>query len=150
MDLKKLVVDTKSVWIDFPGLKDFSVEVANLSRKELNGLRKRCTVQKFDRKSRQIVESLDEDKFVKEFTNSTIKSWKGLTLEHLETLLLIDTEGQDMSKELEYTSENAEVLVSSSNEFDTWLNEVVFDLDNFRVGGKGADSRAPREDVQES
>ena len=96
------------------------------------------------------MESLDEDKFVKEFTNSTIKSWKGLTLEHLETLLLIDTEGQDMSKELEYTSENAEVLVSSSNEFDTWLNEVVFDLDNFRVGGKGADSRAPREDVQES
>jgi len=150
MDLKKLVVDTKSVWIDFPGLTDFSVEVANLSRKELNGLRKRCTVQKFDRKSRQIVESLDEDKFVKEFTHSTIKSWKGLTLEHLETLLLIDTEGQDMSKELEYTSENAEVLVSSSNEFDTWLNEVVFDLDNFRVGGKGADNRTSGEDVQES
>ena len=49
MDLKKLMVDTKAVWVDFPGLPGFSVEVANLSRKELNGLRKRCTGQKFDR-----------------------------------------------------------------------------------------------------
>ena len=34
MDLKKLMVDTKSAWIDFPGLTGFSVEVVNLSRKE--------------------------------------------------------------------------------------------------------------------
>ena len=43
MDLKQLVVDSKAVWIDFPGLDGFSVQVANLSRKELNGVRKRCT-----------------------------------------------------------------------------------------------------------
>jgi len=144
------MVDTKSVWVDFPGLPGFSVEVANLSRKELNGLRKRCTTQKFDRKTRQVVEHLDEDKFVKEFSTSTVKNWKGLTLEHLETLLLIDTDGKDMSQELEYTEENAETLVSSSTEFDTWLNEVVFDLDNFRAGPKGGSDSAPREDVQES
>ncbi len=138
MDLKKLMVDTKAVWIDFPGLKGFEVEVANLSRKELTGLRKKCTTTKYDRKTRQPVESLDEDKFVTEFSKSVIKNWKGLTLEHLETLLLVDIEGEDPEKELEYNEENAETLVSSSSEFDTWLNEVVFDLDNFRTGSKGA------------
>lgn len=137
MELKKLVVDSKSVWVDFPGLPGFSVEVANLSRKELTGLRKRCTVQKFDRKTRQVVETLDEDKFVTEFSAATVRNWKGLTLEHLETLILIETDGQDLSKEVDYSTDNAEVLVSSSTEFDTWLNEVVFDLDNFRSGGKG-------------
>ena len=136
MDLKKLMVDTKAVWVDFPGLPGFSVEVANLSRKELNGLRKRCTTQKFDRKTRQVNETLDEDKFVIEFSLSTVKNWKGLTLDHLSSLLLIDTDGQDLTKELEYSIENAETLVSSSTEFDTWLNEVVFDLDNFRTGSK--------------
>ena len=95
MDLKKLMVDTKAVWVDFPGLAGFEVEVANLSRKELTGLRKKCTTTKFDRK--------------------------------------------DPKQELEYSSENAETLVSSSTEFDTWLNEVVFDLDNFRSKPKGAD-----------
>jgi len=138
MDLKKLMVDVKEVWVDFPGLTDFKVKVANLSRKELTNLRKRCMVQKFDRKTRQVVETLDEEKFVTEFSNSVIKGWEGLTLANLETLLLIDTDNKDMSEELPYTAENAEVLVSSSTEFDTWLNEVVFDLDNFRTDSKGS------------
>ncbi len=137
MDLKKLMVDTKAVWVDFPGLKGFEVEVANLSRKELTGLRKKCTSTKFDRKTRQALEVLDEEKFVTEFTNSVVKNWKGLTLEHLETLILVDISGEGASKELEFSRENAETLVSSSTEFDTWLNEVVFDLDNFRTGSKG-------------
>ena len=150
MDLKKLMVDTKAVWVDFPGLSGFSVEVANLSRKELNGLRKRCTGQKFDRKTRAVTETLDEDKFVVEFTLATIKNWKGLTLDHLSSLLLIDTSNQDLSKELDYSIENAETLVSSSTEFDTWLNEVVFDLDNFRPRSEGGSNSQVGETVQES
>ena len=136
MELKKLMVDSKSTWIDFPGLDGFSVQVTNLSRKELTGLRKNCTVQKFDRKSRAITETLDEDKFVEEFAKSVVKGWKGLTLEHLETLVLIDMGEQDPTTQVDYSEENAEQLVSNSTEFDTWLNEVVFDLDNFRGGTK--------------
>lgn len=141
------MVDTKAVWVDFPGLPGFSVEVANLSRKELNGLRKRCTVQKFDRKTRAVVESLDEEKFVSEFAKSTVKNWKGLTLEYLSGMLLIDVNDEDLQKELDYTEDNAEVLISSSTEFDTWLNEVVFDLDYFRSGGKGRSAQPPAETV---
>lgn len=136
MELKSLVLDSKSAWVDFPGLSGFSVEVVNLSRKELGKLRKRCLSQKFDRKTRQLTESLDEDKFVKEFAGATVKGWKGLTFEHLETLLLVDVADKDMTQELEYSEDNAEVLVAQSTEFDTWLNEVVFDLDNFRVQPK--------------
>jgi len=149
MQLKKLMVDSKAVWVDFPGLSGFSVEVANLSRKELTGLRKRCTVQKFDRKTRQLVENLDEDKFVSEFAEASIKNWKGLTVEHLETLLLIDTEGQDPKAEVEYNAENAEVLVTNSSEFDTWLNEVVFDLDNFRSKPKGTSPKKTGKAISE-
>jgi len=149
MDLKKLMVDTKAVWVDFPGLKGFEVEVANLSRKELTGLRKKCTTTKYDRKTRQAVETLDEDKFITEFSKSVIKNWKGLTLEHLETLLLVDIDGQDPKKELEFSEENAETLVSSSTEFDTWLNEVVFDLDNFRTGSKGPAPKSAGQVLQE-
>ena len=147
MELKKLVVNVKEVWVDFPGLSGFKIKIANLSRKELLALRKRCTTQKFDRKTRQLTEVLDEDKFVIEFTEAVVKGWEGLTLAHLETLLLIDTEGKDMEEELPYSKDNAEVLVSSSTEFDTWLNEVVFDLDNFRSQREGGESQAPGEDV---
>ena len=149
MDLKQLMVDTKAVWIDFPGLPGFEIEVANLSRKELTGLRKKCTIQKFDRKTRAAVETLDEDKFVTYFSRACIKNWKGLTLAHLETLLLVDIGGQDAAKELEYSEDNAETLVSSSTEFDTWLNEVVFDLDNFRTGTEKPSPRPAGKVLQE-
>ena len=135
------MVDSKSVWVDYPGLDGFKVEVANLARKELTALRKKCTAQKFDKKTRQLVEELDEEKFVAEFSKKVVINWKGLTLEHLETLLLIDMGAHNPNKELEYTADNAETLVSSSTEFDTWLNEVVFDLDNFRTGRKTASTK---------
>ncbi len=131
MDLKKLMIDTKSTWAVFPGLDGFSVEVVNLSRKELTALRKRCTTNKFDRKTRQPVEQLDEDKFVSEFSAASIKNWKGLTLGHLETLVLIDVDGQDLEAEVEYTKDNAELLMKNSSPFDTWVTETVGDLENF-------------------
>ena len=149
MELKKLMVDTKSAWIDYPGLDGFSVEVVNLSRKELTALRKRCTTTKFDRKTRQPVENLDEDKFVTEFSQASIKGWKGLTLEHLETLLLINSEGEDPKAEVNYSLENAEILVTNSAEFDTWLNEVVFELDNFRSEPKRVMPKKTREPISE-
>jgi len=132
LQLKELLVDTKSAWVDFPGLKGFEVEVAMLSRPELTKLRKKCLTTKFDRKSRAPVETLDEDKFVSLFTEATLKNWRGLTLAHLATLVLIDIEDKDPTLELEFSLDNAEMLVSNSTEFDTWLNEVVFDLENFR------------------
>ena len=143
------MVDTKSAWIDYPGLDGFSVEVVNLSRKELTALRKRCTTTKFDRKTRQPVENLDEEKFVTEFSAASIKNWKGLTLEHLETILLINSDGEDPKSEVNYSLENAEILVSNSAEFDTWLNEVVFELDNFRSEPKRVMPKKTREPVSE-
>ena len=136
MELKSLLVATKTTWVEFPGLDGFEVELANLSRKELLALRKRCTQNKFNRKTRGFEETLDDEKFVKEFTQATVKGWKGLKLKYLEDLVLVDLKGQDTEIELDYTEDNAKQLVDNSSEFDNWLNEVVFDLDNFRTGVK--------------
>ena len=132
MDLKSLLVDSKTTWVEFPGLDGFEVELANLSRKELIALRKRCTQNKFNRKTRAFEEVLDDDKFVREFTDATVKKWKGLKLKYLEDLVLVELGNNEPNSLLPYTDENAQQLVENSNEFDNWLNEVVFDLENFR------------------
>ena len=132
MDLKSLLVDSKTTWVEFPGLDGFEVELANLSRKELIALRKRCTTNKFNRKTRAFEESLDDDKFVTEFTEATVKTWKGLKLKYLEDLVLVELGNNEPESMLPYTDENAQQLVENSNEFDNWLNEVVFDLEHFR------------------
>ena len=50
---------------------------------------------------------------------------------------LVDLKDQDPTKEMEFSVENALVLVENSTEFDNWLNEVVFDLENFRSKQQG-------------
>jgi hypothetical protein len=134
MKLQDLMVDTKTAWIEFPGCPGFEVKVANLSRKELIALRKRCVQTKFDRKTRQPEEILNEEKFIREFSEATIKDWKGLKLKYLEDLLLVDLASNDPNTTLPYDADQAEILVQNSTEFDTWVNEVVFDLANFRRG----------------
>ena len=132
MELKNLLVDVKTAWVEFPGLDGFEVELANLSRKELLNLRKKCTSNKFNRKTRAFEEVMDDEKFVKEFSQATVKGWKGLKLKYLEDLILVDLTNQNVEEEMEYTADNALILVENSGEFDNWLNEVVFDLENFR------------------
>ena len=137
MDLKSLLVDSKTTWVEFPGLMGFEVELANLSRKELTNLRKKCTINKFNRKTRQFEDELNDEKFILEFTRATVKNWKGFKLEYLHDLLLVDLKGQDPETQLEFSEENALQLVENSSEFDNWLNEVVFDLENFRSTEQG-------------
>ena len=140
MELKSLLVDSKTAWVDFPGMEGFEVELANLSRKELVNLRKRCTTNKFDRKTRVFNEELDENKFLSEFSGAVIKNWKGLKLEYLEDMILVDISQQDPKALMPYSEENAKLLVENSQEFDNWLNEVVFDLENFRDKKQGTNS----------
>lgn len=136
MNLSELMVDTKSAWVEHPAYEGLEVELVNLSRPELTALRKRCLITKFDKATRKPVEELNEEKFIAEFTKATIKSWKGFKYKYLEDLMLVDLSNVDVEKELEYSQENARTLITNSGEFDSWVNDTVFDLDNFRTGTK--------------
>lgn len=131
------MVDTKSAWVEYPGLRGFEVEIANLSRPEMIALRKRCIETIFDRKTRAPIEKLNEEKFVAEFTKASVKNWRGLKVKYLEELLLVNIDDQDPDADVEFSLDNAEALVSNSGDFDQWLNENVFDLQNFRSKSKG-------------
>ena len=96
----------------------------------------RGIVKSVDYSSRgaEIILSRSDDKFLEQFTEATVKSWKGLKLKYLEDLVLVELGSNNPDTLLPYTEENAQQLVENSNEFDNWLNEVVFDLDHFRTG----------------
>ena len=46
-------------------------------------------------------------------------------------LLLGDLSPAQEKQELDFTQENIEVLMKNSNDFDTWVTEMVSDLENF-------------------
>ena len=122
---------SKTVTLDFPGYSGFSVDVTYLAREELLKLRKKCLTTKFNRKTRQPEEELNEDMFLIEYVRAVIKGWKGLKFRYLEELLLVDVSELDPDDELPFTQDNAELLMKNSGDFDTWVTEVGGDLENF-------------------
>jgi len=131
ISLSSLMTPSKTVTLDYPGYSGFSVDVTYLAREELLKLRKKCLSTKFNRKTRQPEEELNEDMFLIEYVRAVIKGWKGLKFRYLEELLLVDVTELDPDDELPYTQDNAELLMKNSGDFDTWITEVVGDLENF-------------------
>ena len=131
VSLASLMTPSKTVEIDFPGYTGFSVDLCYLAREELLKLRKRCISTKWNKKTHQPEEDLDEDNFLAEYSKAIIKGWKGLKYRYLEELLLVDISSLDPEDELAYTLENAELLMKNANNFDTWVTETLGDLENF-------------------
>jgi len=131
VSLATLLTPSKTVSIDYPEFEGFEVELTYLAREELMKLRNRTLKQKFNKKTRAFEEQMDEELFLTEYVKAVIKDWKGLKYEFVSQLLLIDTDSIDLQDELRFTTENAELLMKNSADFDTWVTEVVGDLENF-------------------
>ena len=131
ISLASLMTPSKTVEIDFPGYVGMSVSLCYLGREELIKLRKKCVSTKFDKKTRQPEEHLDEDKFLTEYCKGVIKGWSGLKYRYLEELLLVDVSALDPDDDLPFTQDNAELLMKNSSDFDSWVTETVSDLENF-------------------
>ena len=132
ISLQSLLTPQKVVELDYPGYEDFKLKIAFLSREEINKIRKRCTVTKFDKRSRQPLDELDEELFLKAYVAAVVKGWSGLKFRYLQELMLVDLSSvQDLDGELEYNEENALVLLKNSPDVDRFITEVTGDLSNF-------------------
>ena len=131
ISLASLMTPSKTVAIDYPGYTGFSVDLCYLAREELIKLRKKCITNKWNKKTHQPEEELDDEKFVVEYTKAVIKGWKGLKYRYLEELLLVDISSLDPEDDLVYTQENAELLRKNATSFDTWVTDTIGDLENF-------------------
>lgn len=129
LSLKSLLVPSKSVEVEYPGMPGFLVDLAFLSRETLLNIRKKSTKTTF--KNRQAGEEFNEDLFLQLYVENAVKGWKGFKLSYLEQLAPVDLTGQDQNAELEFTAENALYLMKNSSNFDGFISEQVADLGNF-------------------
>ena len=69
-----MIIANNAVKIEFPGYIGMEVSLTYLGREELMKLRKRCVSTKFDKKTRQPEEVLDEEKFLVELDLNSLIS----------------------------------------------------------------------------
>jgi hypothetical protein len=129
ISLKSLLVPSKEVESEYPGMPGFKVKLTFLSRETLVSIRKKSTKTVF--KNRQPVEELDDELFLKLYVAATVKGWSGFKYAYLEKLAPVDVSGKDSETLLEYSEDNALAIMKSSTDFDGFVSEVVSDLGNF-------------------
>ena len=137
VSLKSLLVPTKAVEVEFPGMEGFKLNLCFLSREELMKIRKKAT--KTEYKSRQPVETLNDELFLQLYVDASIKGWDGLQFAYLEKLAPVDVSAQKPEDTLEYSRENALYLMKASSNFDSFVSETVTELANFQLPN-GAES----------
>jgi len=130
-DLKSIIRDTAIIEEEVPGYPGFVVKVSYPGRQALLKIRKAATTQKLNRKTGQVEDELDDEKFLKKFVEAVIKGWSGLKLSYMQELALVDIEGLDPDSEIKFSVDNAIVLMESSPVFDTWITELSTDFENF-------------------
>jgi len=130
VSLKSLLVPTKSVETEFPGMEGFKLQLSFLSREELTKIRKKAT--KIEYKNRQPVETLNDELFLQLYVDATVKGWDGLKFSYLEKLAPVDISGQKPDDYLGYSRENALYLMKASADFDSYVSETVNELANFQ------------------
>jgi hypothetical protein len=129
ISLKSLLVPSKEINVEYPGMPGFAVSVAFLSRETLQSIRKKATKTSF--KNRQPVEELNDELFLELYVKASIRGWTGLKLKYLEQLAPVDLGAADPEQELEFTEENALYLMKNSTNFDSFVSDQVTDLGNF-------------------
>ena len=131
VSLATLMTPSKTITMDYAGIDGFTLQITYLAREELLKLRNKCLKQKFNKKTRQFEDELDDDRFLTEYVKGVIKGWSGLKYKNLGELLLVDVSHLDPDDELPHSQENAELLMKNSADFDTWITETVGELENF-------------------
>jgi hypothetical protein len=129
VSLKTLLVPSKAVSVEYPGMPGFIIDISYLSRETTIAIRKKATKVTF--KNRQATEELNDELFLELYVKATVKGWKGLTFAYLEQLAPVDLGAQNLTDELEFSDENALMLMKASVGFDSFISEQVVDLGNF-------------------
>jgi len=131
--IKKLIAKETTSWVEFPDIEGFKIELVYLNREDLQKIRNRSLTFKFNKRTRQREEEIDNDKFLEAYSEKAIKGWKGLKAKYLPVLFPADISSMDPEENIEYDEEDALELLKNSTIFDQFITDCMNDFEQFSV-----------------
>ena len=139
--IKNLMINEKVVEVEFPDSDNFYVSLTYLNREKLTKIRNRSLTIKFNKRSRQREEEVDNEKFLEEYAREVVRGWRGLTIRELARLMPIETAGANLEQEVPYSEEDALELLRNSTIFDQFVTDTMNDFEQFSVKKKETDTK---------
>ena len=131
--IKNLVAKETTSTVEFPDIDGFEIELVYLNRDDLMKIRNRSLTYKFNKRTRQREEEVDNDRFLEHYSQKAIKDWKGLKAKHLPVLFPADISSMDPEEDIEYTEEDALELLKNSTIFDQYITDCMNDFEQFSI-----------------
>jgi hypothetical protein len=139
--ISKLIAKETVIDVEFPDIEGFVVKLVYLGRDDLLKIRNASLIYKFNKRTRQREETVDNDKFVEDYARRAIKGWTGLKVKHLPKLLPVDISAMKPDDDISYTEEDALDLLKSSTVFDQFVTDALNDYENFSISKRDEDSK---------
>jgi hypothetical protein len=133
--IKKLMVTEKVTSVEFPDIDGFVVNLCYIGRERMMKIRNQSLEYKFNKRTRQREEEVNNDKFLELYSEAVIKGWSGLNVRGLAHLIPIDTSSMSPTEDVPYSAEDALLLLKNSTIFDQFVTDS---LNNFEVFEKEA------------
>ena len=93
--IKNLIAEKSSVWVEYPDIDGFELNLKYLTREDLMKIRNASLTYKFNKRTRQREEEIDNDRFLEHYAEKAILGWKGLKVKHMPALMPVDISGID-------------------------------------------------------
>lgn len=126
-----MIAKETSTWVEFPDIEGFEVNLRFLTREDLLKIRNASLTYKFNKRTRQREEEVDNDKFLENYAKRAISGWRGLQVKHLPLLLPVDISSMDANEEITYDEEEALQLLKNSTIFDQFVTDTMNDFEQF-------------------
>ena len=125
--------------VEFPDIEGFVISLVYLTREDLLKIRNASLSFKFNKRTRQREEEIDNDKFLAAYTERAIRDWRGLKVKHLPLLLPVDISSMDGEDNIDYSLEEAIDLVRNSTVFDQFITDTMNEFEQFSITKKETD-----------
>ena len=139
--IASLMATETVVDVEFPDIEGFIISLVYLNREDLVKIRNQSLTFKFNKRTRQREEEIDNDKFLAAYTEKAIKDWKGLKVKHLPMLLPVDISSMDSEEDIEYSVEEARDLVTNSTIFDQFITDTMNEFEQFSITKRETDEK---------
>lgn len=139
--ISKLIAKETVIDVEFPDIEGFVVKLVYLGRDDLLKIRNASLSYKFNKRTRQREEEVDNEKFIEEYARKAIKGWSGLKVKDLPKLLPVDISQMNPKDEIPYTEEDALDLLKSSTIFDQFVTDALNDYEKFSISKKESDAK---------
>lgn len=139
--INKLKAVDRTTEVEHPEIEGFFIELRYISREELTKVRSKSLSYKFNKLSHQREEVVDNDKYIKIYSDKVIIGWRGLKIKDLPKLLPSDIVSEDGEKEIPYDKDEALDLLKNSISFDQFITDVMSDISVFEEKSKDIEEK---------